>query len=55
MELQEWVNGELTKKEHGYYIEGEDECVLYHHEEDGIKKSIELLCKEYKFESVLEL
>ena len=55
MELQEWVSGKLTKKEHGYYIEGEDECVLYHHEEDGIKKSIELLCKKYKFESVLEL
>ena len=45
MELQEWVNGELIKKEHGYYIEGEDECVLYHHEQDGIKKSIEYFVK----------
>ena len=25
MESQEWINGELTKKEYGYYIEGEDE------------------------------
>ena len=37
MELQEWIDGKLTKKEHGYYIKGEDECVLYHHEQDGIK------------------
>ena len=54
MTTDQWVNGELTKKELGYYIEGEDECVLYHHEREGIKKSVELLCKEYKFESVLE-
>ena len=51
----QWVNSELTKKEHGYYIEGENECVLYHHEQKGIKKGVELLCKKYKFESVLEL
>jgi len=55
MTIDQWIDGELVKKEHGYYIEGEDECVLYHHEQDGIKKSIELLCKEYEFESVLEL
>jgi len=24
MELQEWIDGELTKKEYGYYIEGEN-------------------------------
>ena len=52
--VDQWVNGELTKKELGYYIEGEDECVLYHHEREGIKKGVELLCKEYEFESVLE-
>ena len=54
MTTDQWVNGELTKKELGYYIEGENECVLYHHEREGIKKGVELLCKEYKFESVLE-
>tara|TARA_R100000808_G_scaffold23225_1_gene51299 strand:- start:270 stop:815 length:546 start_codon:yes stop_codon:yes gene_type:complete len=54
MTTDEWMNGELTKKEDGYYIEGEDECVLYHHEREGIKKGVELLCKEYEFESVLE-
>ena len=55
MELQEWIDGKLTKKEDGYYIEGEKECVLYHYEYESIKKGVELLCKEYKFESVLEL
>jgi len=55
MTVDQWINGELTKKELGYYIEGEDECVLYHHEYEGIKKGVELLCKEYEFESVLEL
>ena len=47
--IDQWVDGELIKKEYGYYIEGEDECVLYHHEREGIKKGVELLCKEYKF------
>ena len=28
---------------------------MYHHEQEGIKKGVELLCKKYKFESVLEL
>lgn len=51
----QWIDSELTKKEDGYYIEGENECVLYHHEYKSIKKGVELICKEYKFESVLEL
>ena len=51
----QWVNNKLIKKEDGYYLEGEDQCVLFHHEYKGIKKGVELLCKKYKFESVLEL
>ena len=53
--IDQWINGKLTKKEIGYYIEGKDECVLYYYERKGIKKGVELLCKEYEFESVLEL
>ena len=53
MELQEWINGNLNKKEDGYYVN--DEWILWDWEEDVITKGVEWLCKKYKFKSVLEL
>ena len=53
MELQEWINGNLNKKEDGYYVN--DEWILWDWEEDVIIKGVKWLCEKYKFESVLEL
>ena len=49
----QWVNNKLIKKEDGYYLEGEDQCVLFHHEYKGIKKGDRVIFKpdsEYEFE-----
>ena len=51
--MNDFINGKLNKKEDGYYID--DEWILYDWEEDVITKGVELLCKKYKFKSVLEL
>jgi hypothetical protein len=53
MDAKEWVKGKLNKKEDGYYID--DEWILYDWEKEVIPKGVELLCKKYKFKSVLEL
>ena len=51
--MNSWVYGKLNKKEDGYYID--DEWILFHYEKKELIKGVELLCKKYKFESVLEL
>ena len=51
--MNNWVEGKLNKKEDGYYID--DEWILFHYEKKELIKGVELLCKKYKFESVLEL
>ena len=54
MDIKEWVKGKLNKKEDGHYYIN-DEWILWDWEEEVIPKGVELLCKKYKFESVLEL
>ena len=51
--MNNFIDGKLNKKSDGYYID--DEWILYDWEDGILQKGFELLCKKYKFESVLEL